>query len=69
MHREFVREGKSWTLRFLNLHLEVRESFLLRSEHPHSEINLFHISYTVISYPFLFQFYISYLDEAGIKET
>ena len=53
----------------LNLHLEVRELFSLRSGHPNLEINVFHISYTIIFYPFLFHFYISCLDQPGMMET
>ena len=34
----------------------------LRSGHPYLEIDIFHISYTIFFYPFLFQFYISCLD-------
>ena len=34
----------------------------------HLEINIFHISYAIIFYPFLFQFYISGLDELRIRE-
>ena len=33
------------------------------------QINIFHISYTIIFYPFLFHFYISCLDQPGIRKT
>ena len=33
------------------------------------EINIFHISYTIIFYSFLFHFNISCLDQPGIRET
>ena len=33
------------------------------------EINIFHISYTIIFYSFLFHFYISFLDQPGVRET
>ena len=62
-------EQSSWILGSLNLHLEVRESVSLLSGHPNLEINIFHISYAIIYYPFLFHFYISCLDQAGIMET
>ena len=55
--------------RVLNLHLEVRESFPLRSRDHKLEINIFHISYTIIFYPFLIHFYISCIDRRGIRET
>ena len=41
----------------------------LRSGDPKLEINIFHISYTIIYSPFLFHFYISCLDQPGIRET
>ena len=51
------------------MNLEVMELFSLRSGHPKLEINIFHISFTIIFYPFLFHFYISFLDQPGIRET
>ena len=33
------------------------------------EINIFHISYTIIFYSFLFHFYISCPDRPGIRES
>ena len=41
----------------------------LFSGHPNLKINILHRSYTIIFYPFLFHFYISCSDQAGIKET
>ena len=55
-------------LMFLNLHLEVREWFPLLSGHSNLQINIFHISYTVIFDPFLFHFCFSCQDEPGIRE-
>ena len=37
------------------------------SGHANLGLNIFHISYTVIIYPFLFNFYICCLDLPGIK--
>ena len=56
-------------LGFLNLHLEVVESFLILSGHYNLRINIFHLTYTIIFYPVLFHFYIACLDHAGIRET
>ena len=53
----------------LNLHLEVSERFPLLSEQYNLEIYEFHITYTIIFYSFLFHFYISCLDQPGIRET
>ena len=36
---------------------------------PLLEINILHISYIIIFYPFLFHFYISCVDQPGIRET
>ena len=43
-------------------------SFPLFFGHYNLEINMFRISYTIIFYPFLFHFYISCLDQLGIRE-
>ena len=64
-----IKEHSSSILRVLNLHLEVSELFFLRSGHPNLEINIFHISYTITFYPFLFYFYISCLNQPGMRET
>ena len=53
-------------LAVLNLNLEVMELFSLSSGHPNLELNIFHITYTIIFYPFLFHFYISCLYQSGI---
>ena len=52
-----------------NLHVEVRELFSLRSGHLNLEINIFDISFIVISCPFLFHFYISRPDQPGTRKT
>ena len=41
----------------------------ISSEPPNFEINIFHIRYTIIFHPFLFHFYISSIDQPGIRET
>ena len=51
------------------MHLEVRELVSLRFGHPNLEINIFHKSYTIIFYPILFHFYISCIDQPGMRET
>ena len=55
--------------RVLNMHVEVRELFSLRSGHPNLEINIFLISYTIIFHPFVCYFYVSCSNQAGIRET
>ena len=59
----------SWISMFLNLHLDVRKLFPLLSGLPRLKIKIFHRSYTIIFYPFLFHFNISCLDQPGITET
>ena len=51
------------------MHLEVRERFALRSGNFNLQINVLRISYTIIFYTFLFHFYISCLDQPGIRDT
>ena len=59
----------SWIFGVLNPHLEVRELFPLLSGLSSLEINIFHISYNVIFYLFLFHFNISCQDQPGLRET
>ena len=42
--------------------------FLYFLDFPELEINIFHISYTIIFSSFLFHFYISCLDQPGITK-
>ena len=53
---------------FLNLKLEVTKSFPLCFGHPNLAMNIFHISFAIFPYRLLCHFYISFLNQPGVRE-
>ena len=60
--------SKTLILRFLNLHLDVRECFPLLSGLSTLKLNILQIRSTIILYQLHFHFYISFLNPPGIRE-